>query len=221
MKIEVNCAQCDSIILKEKSQVHDRNFCNRDCKNKYFTGKPNNKTSIALKGKLVGENNPNFGKKWNSEQKEKASFNSKGKVRAIDLKTGQKIIIDKVLFENNDRYDGLTKGKCVLMNLKTGEKFHGSSDLIDGVNIVAESKGRKHKPKYFIEIYKDEKLLYALKDNIEEHCKQYNFSFRFILSRSRLGEIIKFGNNSAKERATKSGNIIFEGCRIIRVSIKD
>jgi hypothetical protein len=83
MKIEVKCDNCGVNFLKEKSTISNNVFCCVKCKNIYFTGKPNEKISKALKGKFLGEKNPNFGNKWTDEKKKHFSDKIKSKVDDI------------------------------------------------------------------------------------------------------------------------------------------
>lgn len=80
MKIEVKCDECGDTFMKEKSTIKAIKFCSRECKNNYFTGKPNENISKSLKGRFLGDKNPNFGNKWSDDQKKHLSDLKKSQV---------------------------------------------------------------------------------------------------------------------------------------------
>lgn len=80
MKIEVKCYECEKSFMKEKSQIRNTIFCSIECKNNYFRNKPNEKISNSLKGKFVGDKNPNYGNRWSDEQKKHLSDIKKSQV---------------------------------------------------------------------------------------------------------------------------------------------
>lgn len=167
MKIEVICNQCGKIVIKEKSQIRTLSFCNRDCQKIYFKGKPNLKVSIALKGKFVGDKNPNFGNKWDDDKKTEQSIKIKSKVDAeYRLKCSSGMKGKKVSKETKEQ-----KNKTML--LKYGRLTNNLHPSVETKKLIGQKSKEKFTPEFKLNFYNTmvEKGLWQRKEDIEP----YNF----------------------------------------------
>jgi hypothetical protein len=128
MAILVNCSNCGAEIYKSACFIkRSKNlFCGNECKVKY------------MKGRGTGEDNPNFGKKWDDERKKVQSEIIKSKVddeyrlncargmKGREVKTETKDQRKKTMLERYGRLSNTTKlsdEAKTIIGKKSSEKF--------------------------------------------------------------------------------------------------